>query len=95
MPAIAWAKAGLKSLAMWYVYLLRSEAEPAETYVGVTQDLRRRLGEHNAAKSPHTRKYDPWNLVTYIGFADRVKAEQLERYLKTGSGRAFAKRHLW
>ena len=51
--------------------------------------------EHNAGKSSHTSKYVPWKLVTYIAFSDDQKAEAFERYLKSGSGHAFAKKRLW
>jgi putative endonuclease len=79
---------------MCYVYLLRSEDSPGQTYVGSTSDLRKRLAEHNGGKSIHTNKFKPWNLVAYIALPERHLAEELERYLKSGSGRAFAKRHL-
>jgi len=75
------------------VYLLRSSAKPEQTYVGVTTDLERRLKEHNAGHSPHTSKYRPWTLVVAMQFADDRKANEFERYLKTGSGRAFARKH--
>jgi putative endonuclease len=78
-----------------YVYLIESKASPGERYVGVTADLRRRVGDHNAGKSTHTSKFRPWNLVTYLAFSDRTKADAFERYLKSGSGHAFAKRRLW
>lgn len=80
---------------MHYVYLLQSEAFPGQRYVGLTSDLRRRLAEHNAGKSPHTSKYIPWRLVTYVAFSNEQKAEVFERYLKSGSGHAFASRRLW
>ncbi len=80
---------------MRYVYLLRSEADTERRYVGVTSDLKRRFIEHNAEKSPHTSKYAPWKLVTYVAFSDGRKAETFERYLKSGSGHAFARRRLW
>jgi predicted GIY-YIG superfamily endonuclease len=57
--------------------------------------LKARLAAHNAKKSPHTAKYAPWRLVTYIAFSNGKKAENFERYLKSGSGHAFAKRRLW
>jgi putative endonuclease len=79
---------------MYYVYLLRSENSPGQTYVGSTSDLRKRLAEHNGGKSIHTNKFKPWNLVAYIAMPEKHLAEELERYLKSGSGRAFAKRHL-
>lgn len=78
-----------------YVYLLRSISHPNERYVGLTSDLKKRMAEHNAGKSPHTSKFVPWRLITAIYFADRAKAEAFERYLKHGSGHAFANRHLW
>ena len=80
---------------MRYVSLLRSQAVPAETYVGATRDLQRRLAEHNARKCRHTRKYAPWSCALAMRFEDDATADAFERYLKTGSGRAFAKRHFW
>lgn len=80
---------------MHYVYLLESLIDPTRRYVGETPDLRRRLADHNAGKSAHTSKGGPWQLVCYLGFADASKARQMERYLKQGSGHAFARRHLW
>jgi predicted GIY-YIG superfamily endonuclease len=77
------------------VYLLESDGTAGERYVGVTSDLKRRLTEHNAGKSPHTAKYVPWRLVTYIAFSDETKARAFERYLKSGSGHAFANKRLW
>jgi predicted GIY-YIG superfamily endonuclease len=80
---------------MHYVYLLQSEAVIGQRYIGATSNLKQRLAEHNAGKSPHTCKYAPWRLVTYIAFSDERKAETFERYLKSGSGHAFARKRLW
>ena len=80
---------------MRYVYLLQSEAVAGQRYIGMTSDLRKRLAEHNAGKSPHTSKYSPWRVVTYVAFSDEQKAETFERYLKSGSGHAFASKRLW
>ena len=77
------------------VYLLESISHPGKRYVGVTESLERRLDEHNSGKSPHTSKFKPWNCVVAITFADDAKAEAFEKYLKHGSGHAFAKRHFW
>lgn len=77
------------------VYLLRSLSDPSRKYTGITSDLDKRLADHNAGKSPHTRKFAPWQCVVSIWFADHAKAEAFETYLKSGSGHAFAKRHLW
>ena len=80
---------------MWYVYLLQSEGFARERYVGLATDLKKRLAQHNAGKSPHTSKFMPWRLVTYVAFSDRQKAESFEYYIKSGSGHAFAKKRLW
>ncbi len=93
MPSEALAEEG--SPKMRDVYLLQSDTAVGQRYVGLTSDLQHRLAEHNAGKSPHTSKYVPWKLVTYIAFSDQRKAEIFERYLKSGSGHAFAKRRLW
>jgi predicted GIY-YIG superfamily endonuclease len=78
-----------------YVYLISSQSTPDERYIGITKDLKSRLSDHNAGKSPHTSKFTPWSLVTYIAFSDHRKALDFERYLKRGSGHAFASRRLW
>lgn len=78
---------------MKYVYLLRSLSNPRQTYVGLTDDPKRRLEEHNNGKSPHTSKYQPWQIEVAIRFNDEKKAALFERYLKSGSGHAFANRH--
>jgi len=79
---------------MKYVYLLQSINCPDETYVGLTDDLRSRFSAHNAGRSRHTAKYRPWRLVSYIAFSDKSKAVEFERYMKTASGRAFARKRL-
>ena len=78
---------------MKYVYMLRSVRIPERHYVGCTIDLKSRLAQHNRSESPHTSKFAPWTLVGYIAFSDHAKADKFEAYLKSGSGRAFAKRH--
>ena len=80
---------------MRYVYLLQNEAVAGQRYVGTTSDPKQRLADHNAGKSPHTSKYAPWKLVTHIAFSEERKAEPFERYLKSGSGHAFARKRLW
>ena len=74
---------------MYYVYLLRSERHPSETYIGSTGDLRTRLKDHNAGKSIHTRKFKPWRLAAYIAFPDKQLSMRFESYLKSGSGPCF------
>ena len=80
--------------AVTFVYVLQSEADSERYYIGLSIDVMRRLDEHNSGQSIHTNKYRPWRLVVSIGFSDPEKAASFERYLKSGSGRAFAKRHL-
>jgi predicted GIY-YIG superfamily endonuclease len=77
-----------------YVYILQSEVNPHRFYTGLTDDLRMRLKNHNSCRVVHTSKWKPWQLKTYIAVCDRDRATRLERYLKSASGRAFAKRHL-
>jgi predicted GIY-YIG superfamily endonuclease len=92
MPSEALAKEGC---LVWYVYLLESVTVPGQRYIGITADLKRRLIEHNAGKSPHTSKFAPWRIVTYVAFSNESKAASFERYLKSGSGHAFAGKRLW
>ena len=80
---------------MKYVYLIRSKKSPAQTYVGQTYDVQKRLAAHNAGQSSHTSKYAPWELVAFFGFSERAKAAAFEEYLKSGSGRAVAVKRLW
>jgi putative endonuclease len=79
----------------YYVYLIESDSPSRHRYVGLTSDLRRRVHDHNTGRSTHTAQYMPWRLVTYVAFSDRAKAEEFERYLKSGSGHAFANKRLW
>jgi predicted GIY-YIG superfamily endonuclease len=79
---------------MRYVYLLESINFPDEIYIGLTGDLRKRLSAHNSGQSSHTKKFRPWRLVAYLAFSDEAKAIAFERYLKSGSGRAFIKKRL-
>jgi putative endonuclease len=79
---------------MKYVYFLQSVDHPDQNYVGLTDDLRARVKVHNSGGAFHTAKFKPWRLVTYVGFSDDAKAAAFERYMKSASGRAFAKRRL-
>ena len=80
---------------MKYVYLIRSESQPDQSYVGLTSDIEQRLDTHNAGGATHTSKFRPWKLITYLAFTDSAKAVAFERYMKTASGRAFSKKRLW
>ena len=76
-----------------YVYVLVSRGDPSLHYTGRTSDLAKRLNANNAGQVPHTAHHKPWRIDTAIAFADRAKAVRFEKYLKSHSGRAFAKRH--
>lgn len=78
---------------MHYTYILQSQQNPDRFYIGSTSDLKRRLTEHNSGKSIHTNKFLPWKIKNYIAFEDKEKAEKFEKYLKSGNGRIFAKKH--
>jgi predicted GIY-YIG superfamily endonuclease len=78
----------------YYVYILESQTNPGHFYTGYTQDLKARLSKHNQGGCPHTVKYRPWRIKTSIAFSDKEKALAFERYLKSASGRAFAKKRL-
>lgn len=78
---------------MRYVYILAS-LDGAHFYVGITDDLRARLAKHNASAVPHTSKFGPWRIKTYVAFSDAKQAIAFEKYLKSPSGRAFAKKRL-
>ncbi|MFN7915703.1 MAG: GIY-YIG nuclease family protein [Vicinamibacterales bacterium] len=76
------------------VYILRSEVDHARHYVGITNDLPARLDWHNHGPCGHTMAHRPWSVVVSIEFRTERDAVRFEKYLKSGSGRAFAKRHL-
>ena len=76
------------------VYILRSIKKPKRLYIGCTQDLEKRLAEHNRGDSTYSKTYAPWELEAYMAFRDRQVADDFERYLKSGSGHAFLKKRL-
>ena len=76
-----------------FVYVLKHEHDPSHFYVGLTTDVAARVADHNAGRCPHTARHRPWQLHVVIEFSDEQRAIRFERYLKSGSGRAFAKRH--
>ncbi|MCX5700464.1 MAG: GIY-YIG nuclease family protein [Candidatus Omnitrophica bacterium] len=77
---------------MHIVYILKSLKDPKRHYIGFTQDLERRLREHNNKQSVYSSVYAPWELGTYIVFRSKVLAKDFEKYLKHGSGNAFLKK---
>ncbi len=91
MPRRSYSEGGTQ---MKYVYTLESLAEEQHFYTGITDDLDARLLKHNAGAVTHTSKFRPWRIKSYIAFADETRAIAFEKYLKSGSGRAFAKARL-
>lgn len=77
---------------MYYVYVLLCNDD--EMYTGCTSDLVERLDRHNHGRVPATIKRLPVVLISYTAFRNQYTAFEFEKYLKTGSGRSFLKRHL-
>lgn len=78
---------------MRFVYVLKTGSPSAEFYVGLASDVNSRLLAHNSGGCTHTASRRPWDLHVVIEFRHEQTATRFERYLKSGSGRAFAKRH--
>lgn len=93
----ALAKEGLihRIAGMHYVCCLRSKQHPKFRYAGYSAYLKQRLLDHNQGCNPSTVHFTPLHLDGYVAFRDKARALAFERYLKSGSGHAFAKRRLW
>ena len=83
----------MRGLGQRFVYVLRSDTNPDRHYVGRTSSVDERLYWHNTGPSGQTVMHRPWSVIVVVEFADEPTAVRFERYLKSGSGRAFAKRH--
>ena len=77
-----------------FVYVLKNSDVPPRYYTGLSANVSNRLVEHSEGNNAHTAKYRPWSLDVVVEFADERRAVVFERYLKSGSGLAFAERHL-
>ena len=78
---------------MWYVYVLKSKRADY-SYIGSTNDLGRRLCEHNNGSSPATAPYAPFIIGAYIAVPTEKQARSLELYFKTGSGKAILNKRI-
>ena len=78
---------------MWYVYILKSELD-GKLYVGSTDNLKRRLREHEQGRSKFTKNRRPLTLEAYIAVKEETIARSLEEYLKTGSGIATLRKRI-
>jgi predicted GIY-YIG superfamily endonuclease len=79
-------------MKFFYVYILK--LANGDYYIGRSNDLKRRLNEHDTGQDRTTSMYLPCKLVTYLAFEKKDLAIKFELYLKSGSGFAFRKRHL-
>jgi predicted GIY-YIG superfamily endonuclease len=75
----------------YFVYIL--ECNDNKPYTGCTDNLNERLIRHKRGYVPATKDRLPIELITYVVFNDKYKAYEFEKYLKSGSGRAFIKKH--
>ncbi|MDP3093349.1 MAG: GIY-YIG nuclease family protein [bacterium] len=76
---------------MFIVYLLKSDIAN-KSYIGVTNDIKRRLEEHNSGKHAYTKRYMPWTIIYTEKFNNFIGARKREKYLKSASGRKFLKK---
>jgi predicted GIY-YIG superfamily endonuclease len=79
--------------SFFYVYIMVSQADEKTHYTGVARDLQERLLKHNQGGCAHTARHWPWRIETAVAFRSEKKARTFEKYLKSGSGREFARRH--
>ncbi|UOY08908.1 GIY-YIG nuclease family protein [Muricauda sp. SCSIO 64092] len=75
---------------MVFVYVLKSEIDN-RLYVGLTQNVEKRLREHNSGKTRSTKGYRPWQLIYVEEYPDRPTARKREKYLKSGYGKQWLK----
>ena len=80
---------------MMWVYILQSVRHPRRHYRGLTSDLDQRLAEHNAGSVASTARFRPWKIIIAIRFENDQRAKSFEKYLKSGSGHAFSRRHFY
>ena len=78
---------------MFYVYILKCNDD--KTYIGCANNLKERISKHQAAQIPATKFRLPIRLISYFGFSNKYIAFKFEKYLKSGSGRAFMKKHFF
>lgn len=77
------------------MYYIRSLKDSTKTYIGFTNNIEQRLQKHNKGASIYTCDFRPWKLVAFVAFDSEEKAIQFEKYIKVGSGHAFAQKRFW
>ena len=76
---------------MYYVYVLKCKDN--KTYLGCCDNLKERINRHQKGNVPATKDRLPVKLISYFAFSSKYTAFNFEKYLKSGSGRAFMKKH--
>lgn len=79
---------------MYFTYILLSSSK-TKTYVGHTNDLKRRLEEHNSGRSTFTNRYKPWSIIYEECHSSENQAILKEKYFKSAAGRRWIKKHLF
>lgn len=77
---------------MWYVYLIK--CNDGTIYTGCTSNMEKRFKRHNNGEVNYTKTRLPFELLTYIALSEKYKAFAFEKYLKSGSGKAFSNKRL-
>ena len=80
---------------MFYAYFIKSIIFPDKKYIGHTDNLKELLATHDSGGSIYTKDHRPWKLHMVMGFEDKLKATDFEKYLKSVAGRVFAKKRFW
>jgi putative endonuclease len=75
----------------YYLYILKSE-NYSKSYVGISNDVERRLIEHNSGNSFYTKRYRPWKMIYTEDYNSVLDARKREKYLKSCAGRKFLKK---
>lgn len=78
---------------MFYNYVIQS-LKNSELYIGYTENLKKRLNEHNQGLIKATKPYLPWKLIYYEAGLNKKDALRREHYLKTTQGQRLLKRRL-
>jgi putative endonuclease len=79
---------------MYYLYILKS-INYNKSYIGITNNIERRLAQHNQGYSFYTKKYKPWKLIYKKMYINRCEARKREKYLKAASGRKWLKKNIF
>ena len=78
---------------MFYIYIIQS-VKNKELYIGYTDDLKKRLKEHNQGLNFSTKRYLPWDIIYYEACVEESDARRREKYLKTTQGNRLIKRRI-